>query len=160
MLEELDLYPVKIDIPIAWGDMDAFQHVNNLVYFRHFESVRIAYFEQINLLEVMDRTHIGPILAATQCRYKIPLTYPDTVTVGARVDAIETDRFVMKYLTVSHRHQRPAAVGEGEMVTFDYRKNRKAQIPDEIRDKILHLEKSIRGEDLRLPPSGLRNPAD
>ena len=39
-------YPVVIEIPVAWGEMDAFQHLNNIVYFRYFESARIAYFER------------------------------------------------------------------------------------------------------------------
>ena len=31
-------FPVLIAWPVQWGDMDAFQHVNNTVYFRWFES--------------------------------------------------------------------------------------------------------------------------
>ena len=34
-------YPVVIEQPLIWGDMDAYQHVNNTVYFRYFEDVRI-----------------------------------------------------------------------------------------------------------------------
>jgi acyl-CoA thioester hydrolase len=137
-------YPVIIEIPIAWGEMDAFQHVNNIVYFRHFESARMAYFNRIRFVDVMERTGIGPILASTQCRYKIPLTYPDTVSVGARVPKLEDGRFVMEYLTVSHRHGKVAAVGEGLLVSFDYRNNRKAAIPDEIRQAITTLEDGVR----------------
>ena len=37
-------YPVVIETPVAWGEMDAYGHVNNIVYFRYFESARIAYF--------------------------------------------------------------------------------------------------------------------
>ena len=136
-------YPVTIEIPIAWGDMDAFGHVNNKVYFKHFESARILYFEKINFFAVMEKTHIGPILASTQCRYKIPLTYPDCVTAGARVDTIEDDRFIMKYVVISHEHQKTAAFGEGELVTFDYQNNTKALVPDEIRKRIIALEKSV-----------------
>jgi acyl-CoA thioester hydrolase len=145
MNELLDAYPVTVEIPVAWGDMDAFQHVNNTVYFRHFESVRLAYFEKIGFMEVMERTHIGPILAATQCTFKIPLTYPDQVTVGAKVDRIEEDRFVMKYAVVSHKHEKLAAAGEGTIVTFDYAGNKKAPIPGEVKARILALEKR-RGE--------------
>ncbi len=29
-------YPIKAKIPIAWGEMDAFNHVNNIIYFRYF----------------------------------------------------------------------------------------------------------------------------
>ncbi len=111
MKELISPYPVVIETPIAWGDMDAFQHVNNVVYFKLFESARITYFEKINFLEVMNETGIGPILASAQCRYKIPLTYPDMVSVGAKVDTIEKDRFIMKYAAISHKHKKIAALG-------------------------------------------------
>jgi acyl-CoA thioester hydrolase len=142
-MKELITYPVVIEIPIAWGDMDAFQHVNNRVYFKHFESARISYFEKIDFLEIMNKTGIGPILASTQCRYKIPLTYPDHVSVGAKVETIEKDRFIMKYAVVSHRFKKIAALGEGVLVTFDYKNNKKTLIPDKIRKRIIDLEKSV-----------------
>jgi acyl-CoA thioester hydrolase len=113
------------------------------VYFKLFESARISYFEQLDFIEFMNETGIGPILASTQCRYKIPLTYPDHVTVGASVDTIEKDRFIMKYAVISHKHKKIAALGEGTLVTFDYRNNKKALIPDEIRKRIIDLEKSM-----------------
>ncbi len=143
MKELISAYPVVIEIPIAWGDMDAFQHVNNTVYFRHFESGRISYFEKIHFMEFMHDTGIGPILASTQCRFKIPLTYPDVVTVGTKVDNLEEDRFLMKYVVISRKHGQVAASGEGMMVTFDYRNNKKVPIPDEIRKRIMALEESV-----------------
>ncbi len=51
--ERLEGFPVVVEIPVLWGDMDAFQHVNNVTYFRYFESARIAYFERIGALEFM-----------------------------------------------------------------------------------------------------------
>ena len=143
MKDLIETYPVIIEVPIAWGDMDAFQHVNNTVYFRHFESGRISYFEKIHFMEFMNDTGIGPILASTQCRFKIPLTYPDVVTVGTKVDNLEEDRFLMKYVVISQSHDQVAALGEGVMVTFDYRNNKKVPIPDEIRKRIMALEKSV-----------------
>jgi len=84
----LTSYPVVIEFSVAWGDMDAFQHVNNVMYFKYFESARIAYFEKIKFQDYMEKTAIGPILANTQCTFKIPLTYPDQVSVGAKVDLV------------------------------------------------------------------------
>jgi acyl-CoA thioester hydrolase len=135
-------YPVVVEIPVAWGEMDAFQHVNNIVYFRYFESVRIAYFEKLDVLELMKRTGIGPILAATSCRFKMPLAYPDKVFAGAKVITIEDDRFKMEYRIVSINRQKIAAEGDGEIVAFNYRENKKALLPDELRQKILELEGS------------------
>ena len=34
-------------IPIRWGDMDAYGHVNNTVYFRYMEQARVEYLEQL-----------------------------------------------------------------------------------------------------------------
>lgn len=137
----LEGFPVVIEIPVAWGDMDAFAHVNNTIYLRWFESARIAYFERIDALGVKETTGIGPILAATSCRFRIPLTYPDTVLAGARVPAesVGADRFTMEYAVLSRGHARLAADGDGRIVTFDYRAGSKAPLPDALRERILEL---------------------
>jgi acyl-CoA thioester hydrolase len=143
MNELLAHCPVVIEIPVAWGEMDSFQHVNNIVYLRYFESARIAYFERLKLMEFLNETGIGPILASVQCKFKIPLTYPDTVSVGTRIAKIEQDRFVMEYFVVSHKHQKIAAEGEGVVVSFNYHENKKAALPEEVKQRIAALESSI-----------------
>jgi acyl-CoA thioester hydrolase len=132
---------VIIETPVAWGEMDAFGHVNNIVYFRYFESARMAYLERLRGMEYMKETGIGPILASTQCRFRVPLTYPDTVSVGARVHSIEPDRFTMDYCVVSHQLQKVAAEGSGVIVMFDYQKNAKAALPDVLRQRIEAIER-------------------
>ena len=143
MNELLAHYPVVIEIPVAWGEMDSFQHVNNIVYLRYFESARIAYFERLELMEFMNETGIGPILASVQCKFKIPLTYPDTVLVGTRTFRVEHDRFTMEYRVVSQKHQKIAAEGEGSIVSFNYRENKKVPLPDQVKQRIAALEASI-----------------
>jgi len=136
--------PVVIETPVAWGQMDAFRHLNNTAYFRFFESARIAYFERLDLLSYMEATGVGPILASTNCRFRIPLTYPDTVSIGARVSEMETDRFTMEYYVVSHRHQKVAAEGTGLIVCFNYKENKKTVVPAELKQRIETLENSVR----------------
>jgi acyl-CoA thioester hydrolase len=144
MDNSIDGYPVVIEIPIAWGEMDAFQHVNNIVYFRYFESARIAYFGRLKMMDLMNRTGIGPILAATSCRFKTPLTYPDTVLVGAKVTGIEEDRFIMDYRVMSKKQQKIAAEGDGVIVAFNYRENKKAIVPEELKQRILNIEDTVK----------------
>jgi len=138
-------YPVVIEIPVQWGEMDAFQHVNNVVYFRYFENARIAYFEKLDVIEFMKSTWIGPILAATSCRFKAPLTYPDKVLVAAKVTAVEEDRFMMDYRVVSTKQQKVAAEGDGVIVTFNYRENKKVLVPEELRLMIAKIENAAKG---------------
>lgn len=133
-------YPTVIEIPVAWGEMDAFGHVNNIVYLRYFESARIAYFEALETLEIMAATGIGPILAETRCRYKLPLTYPDTVAVGARIAELAADRFLMHYQVVSQRHGKVAAEGDGRIVYYDYHAKTKAPLPEVIAARIRKRE--------------------
>ena len=143
MNESLAGFPVVIDIPVAWGEMDALRHVNNIVYFRYFESARIAYFEKLRFWEFMNQTGVGPILASIKCKFKIPLTYPETVSVGTRIPSIEQDRFVMEYRAVSHKSQAIAAEGEGVVVSYNYRESKKTPLPEEMKQRILTLEESM-----------------
>jgi acyl-CoA thioester hydrolase len=133
-------YPVRITLPVAWGEMDAMGHVNNVVYLRWFESVRMVYLERIGLMAHMQEHGIGPILAETRCRFRIPLEYPDEVEVGARVAKLETDRFLMEYAVASRNHGRIAAEGDGLIVTFDYDAKRKAPVPEAAVAAIGELE--------------------
>ena len=133
-------YPVILEIPVAWGEMDAFQHVNNIFYLRYAESARIAYLERVGRSEALQNSGIGPILASIQCRYKFPLTYPDTVRVGTRVTEIGADRFTMLFRIVSTRHQRIAAEGDSVIVSYDYRAGAKAPLPEAMRASIVAME--------------------
>ncbi len=139
--ELLSSYPVITEQTVIWGDMDAFQHVNNTVYFRYFETARIAYFDQVGIKGLMEETGVGPILAHTQCQFKIPLTYPDTISIGARVSELEDSKFSMEYRVVSHQHQKVAAQGSGLVVAFNYQTNQKVHVPKELRAAIEELQR-------------------
>lgn len=140
-------YPVVVEVPVAWGEMDAYGHVNNIVYFRYFETARIAYFEKLEYPDFVDRNPLGPILASTSCRFRAPLAFPDHVSIGARVARVNADRFVMFYAVFSHRLQRVAAEGDGMVVCFNYRENRKALLPAALIRKIAELEGTAASPD-------------
>ena len=133
-------FPITVEFPVAWGDMDAFGHVNNTFYFKYFESARIAYFDAIGYRELVKETNQGPILAETSCRFRRPLTFPDRVTVGARVKEVGEDRFLMEYRIWSEQWQGVAAKGTGLLVSYDYRSEKRCPLPDAIRERIAALE--------------------
>lgn len=148
MSRDIDLarYPSVLTIPVAWGEMDAFAHLNNVVYFRYFESARIDYFRRMDIYAPGAPTGIGPILASTSCRFRAPITYPDTVRVGGRVREIGADRYVMEYAVVSEALGRVAATGEGVLVSYDYASGRKVDLPESWRERILALERAAGNE--------------
>ena len=102
-----------VEMPVAWGEMDAYGHVNNTVYFRYFEQARIAYLERIGFTDEALRGGVGPILASTHCRFRHPLRYPDRVLSATRVTEVAEDRFVMEYRVVSDGARRGGGGGGG-----------------------------------------------
>lgn len=128
--------PVSIEIPVAWGDMDAYAHVNNTVYLRWFESARIAFFAAAEVPHQRVALTQAPILASTSCTFELPLTFPDTVRVRAWAGRVGTKSFTLLYDVHSRVHDRRAARGDSVVVWYDYPCGRSAAIPDDLRRRI------------------------
>ncbi len=137
--EALADYPVRMPIAVQWGDMDAFQHVNNVVYFRWFESARMRLFEAIGF---SGSDVVGPILHSTSCRYKAPIYYPDALMAGARVVEIGSDRFTMEMAVFSSNAGAIAATGEAKIVAYDYGAKAKTALPADVVARIRGLSSS------------------
>jgi acyl-CoA thioester hydrolase len=133
-------HPIVVRIPVQWGEMDAYGHVNNTVFFRFFESARVKYLEECRFLEAYERDRVGAILHSTGCRFRRPLVYPDTALVGTRATDLARDRFTMVYTLVSEGQRTVAAEGESVVVSYDYTARRPTPIPDYVRDGIEKLE--------------------
>ncbi|HZK83140.1 MAG TPA: acyl-CoA thioesterase [Desulfosporosinus sp.] len=139
MLELAD-FPVKVKMSLAWGEMDAYGHINNIYYLRYFEAARIQYFQETGLMDSKSETGLGPILAQTTCKYHKPLTYPDQIVIGAKVKSISKSSFVMEHLIVSERLG-VVASGEGIIVMYDYNTSQKTKLPLVIKAAIEEAEK-------------------
>jgi acyl-CoA thioester hydrolase len=137
---DLAHFPVAVRAIVHWGEMDAYGHLNNTVFFRYFETARMAYLERCGFLASYDRDRIGAILHSTDCRFKAPLFYPDDVLVGARVLDIGADRLTMAYRVVSLGQNRTAADGAGVIVAYDYNTGKKTDLPEAVREGIRTLE--------------------
>jgi acyl-CoA thioester hydrolase len=143
MNDLLASYPVVIEQPVAWGDMDAFHHVNNVVYFRYFENARVEYIRRLGWWEMMDQSGIGPIVAATQARYRRPVTYPDTLRCGAKLLTLGKDRLTLKHTIVSTKTGELVTDGDAVVVVFDYRNNTKIEFPPLLLERLRELEGTL-----------------
>jgi len=132
----LKQYPTTTRISVAWGEMDALQHVNNAVYFRYFETARIDLFNQINLLDDLHKTSIGPVISENNARYKRPVTFPDTLIIGVSVSDIKDDRFMMHYHVFSQSQQAVTTVGSSQVVMFNFKTGQKAPLTPQLLDAL------------------------
>ncbi len=136
MKDPLAPFNYTLDLPVLWGHMDSMGHVNNTVYFRYMESARLEYILRFE----PERFGAGMILGSTSCKFVFPLTYPDTITVGARIVKLEKYKAHMEQIIVSQTHQRVAAVGTAVLVGYDYETLAKAPIPDPVRKIMIELD--------------------
>lgn len=136
---QLTDYPVIHQQVVAWGDMDALGHVNNVMYYRYIESARIHYMDQIKMMQ----QSFSSVVASNQCKYMRPVFYPDTLKIAVRVEEIRNSAFRMDYLLWSEQQQAVVASAEAVIVCVDSESMQKMPLPESIRQRILALENSV-----------------
>ena len=139
------LWPIHVETPVAWSDMDAFGHVNNAIYIRWFEGARIAWFDACDVMAEMSvpgKVGIGPILASTSCRFLRPVTYPDVITTETRTTRLGRSSFTMAYRVRSQQLGTVVAEGDGVVVMVDYSTGRAVPIGTALRARMLAVDAS------------------
>ncbi|WP_111861008.1 acyl-CoA thioesterase [Acinetobacter sp. CFCC 10889] len=134
---ELSRYPIVYEQKVAWGDMDAFGHVNNVQYYRYIESARIEYFDALNVFA----EDILTVVASSQCKYLKPVFYPDQLKIYTRTEEMRNSAIRMHYVLWSAQQNQIVAEGEAVVVFVDKVAMKKASIPDVLRQRIIDLEK-------------------
>jgi|JI8StandDraft_1071087.scaffolds.fasta_scaffold24545_2 acyl-CoA thioester hydrolase len=137
--------PIVHHQQVAWGDMDAFGHVNNVMYYRYIESARIEYLTQV---EAFNHGLVS-VVSSSSCRFYRPVFYPDLLKIGARVVEIRNSGFRMAYVIYSNQQGQMVATGEAIVVMVDANTFEKAALPMDLRQRIAKLEASV-GHDLQI----------
>ena len=135
-MSDLENYSIILDQRVAWGDMDAYGHVNNTIYYRYMESARILYFDALNIFD----EDIFTVVSSNQCRYLKPLFYPDILKIGVRVEELRNSAMRMSYILWSDTQKDIVALGESVIVCVDKITMKKKSMPDNVRLKIREIE--------------------
>ena len=134
--DELSHYPILHHQPIHWGEMDAFNHLNNVVYYRYAESARIGYLQALGMFD----GNMVTVLAQSSCQYLRPVTYPDTLLLGVRCQRLGNTSIVIEYSYYSCAQEVIVATAEAVIVRLD--SNGKDKLPWTVgeRERLLALE--------------------
>lgn len=136
----LQNYPLIVEQSVTWGDMDAHGHVNNVVYFRYMENARVEFYRRIGKYEFEGRTGITLVVKSTGCRYIASLSYPDRISIGARVTEMNDEQILMQYIVVNSGSNQVAALGEATIVAVRVADTRKVPFPEELKARIRDLQ--------------------
>lgn len=123
--------------PVIWNDMDAFNHVNNVVYYRYAESARINYLNELGSFS----DEVTTVLAQSSCTYIRPVVYPDTLLIGVRTKKLGNTSIVMEYCYFSQAQQAIVATGDSVMVRLNHDASNKVAWTEAERNNILAFEK-------------------
>lgn len=130
---------VQTEIKVRWGEMDSFNHVNNIYFIRYMETGRIEYFSAIGLgkeLFLSEEKGIAPILKKIECIYQQPVNYPATLLVNTAVTSIGNTSLLMEHKILNKENGTQVAEGESVIVLFDYAENHPVAVPEHIRSII------------------------
>ena len=94
-------------------DNDAYQHVNNVVYYSYFDTVVNEYLIRAGVLDIETGPVIG-LVVETQCHYFSPIAFPDVVEAGLRVAKLGTSS--VRYEVGIFRHDQARAAAQGHFV--------------------------------------------
>ena len=134
--ELLAHYPVIHHQLIQWGEMDAFNHLNNVVYYRYAESARISYLHALGMFDGSMVT----VLAQSSCQYLRPVTYPDTLLLGVRCKRLGNTSMAMEYSYYSTAQEIIVATAEAVVVRLDSDGKSKLPWTAAERQQLLALE--------------------
>lgn len=118
------------EIPVRWGDMDAFGHVNNTLYLRYCEEARFQWLAK-HKIPVSPESY--PVVVTVACTFLRPVFYPDSLRLECTAAEPGRSSFMAYYkiYTLADRKQ-PAAEASSKIVWVDAQ-GKSRPLPDSVR---------------------------
>ncbi len=125
----------EMTVPMRWGDMDAMNHVNNTIYFRYLETVRIEWFRTIGC--VPDPRGEGPVIVNAFCNFYRQLEYPGDVLL--KMYTSDPGRTTFESWATMERTDTPGVIyAEGGATTIwvDFPAQKSRPLPSWLRELV------------------------
>jgi acyl-CoA thioester hydrolase len=122
-------------MPVRWGDMDAMGHVNNTLYFRYFEIIRLDWFGRIGA--PANPAGEGPVIVNACCSFLKQVEFPADILLRHFVADVGRTSFDT-YFTLE-RCDQPGVVfanGGAKVVWVDSRLHQAVPLPEWLRQHI------------------------
>ena len=121
----------SLAMALRWGDMDAYGHANNTVYFRFFEEARIVWLASLELGGAEDAT--GPVIIKTSATFLKELTHPASVLIETYADKAGNSSLDTYHLVKDADNGEIYAEGYAKIVWMDRNTRRSTALPDTLR---------------------------
>lgn len=122
-----------VPLHVVFRDLDLYGHVNNAVFLSYFETARTLLW-----FEITGRRGAGDldfIVAHAECDYRLQLDL-EPIEICIRVGEIRNTSFETVYEIRKNKGTEVAATGRVVVVLFDWARQSKLVIDDEMRRKL------------------------
>jgi acyl-CoA thioester hydrolase len=122
-----------------WGDMDAYGHMNNTMYFFYLQEARFEFLKENNIQ--INLRGIAPVLAGTSCKFIRPIFYPESIIVETWLVSYERKKTIFEHIIKSaskneeNKQEIIYAVAEALIVWYDFSKSMSV-LPPEAMQKL------------------------
>lgn len=119
-------------LPVRWGDMDAYGHVNNVAYMRYLEEARVQLLGSMGKGDIA-ASPTGPVVVTVGCTYLVPLTWPDTLRIECGVAEPGRSSLMVYYRLYSEKRKVLSAEAHSKLVWIDKATGTSVPLPDDVR---------------------------
>ena len=127
-----DDYRHWLTIPLRFSDMDAFGHVNNVLFFRFFEAVIVDFVLGEARLD-WQRGPVLPYAVDVRCHFRKPVAFPGAVDAGLRIGRLGTSSVTYAVAIFAEGDADPAGIGHFIHVYVDRASETPVPIPEPVR---------------------------
>ena len=123
---------------IRWGDMDAFGHVNNTLYFRFMEQCRIEWLEEVFGPTIAGEE--GPVIVNAHCNFRRQMKYPASILVQMSAGHLGRTSVETTYVIRDAADEQIIyADGAAKIVWVDFKKEKSTALPEKLRQLLTSL---------------------
>jgi acyl-CoA thioester hydrolase len=128
-------YKIFYPITTRWSDNDIYGHVNNVIYYSYFDTAANRYLIEEGGLDISDGSIVG-FVVNSGCEYHAPITYPESVEAGLRVDRLGNSSVQYGIAIFKEGEDEAAAHGHFVHVFVERAENRSVAIPVPLRSAL------------------------
>ncbi|MDN9011875.1 thioesterase family protein [Brevibacillus laterosporus] len=122
-------------------EVDFIGHVNNAKYLEYMEWARFDWLiAEGYTIEELQRRHIFPVVVNMNVNYRSELVMGDEITIHTTLVNVGKRSFVIKH---ELHHEKKGLVADGlvTMVMIDQTKRRAVELPNELKELFLSIQK-------------------
>jgi acyl-CoA thioester hydrolase len=138
-IEQRSAFRYFTPIQVRWGDLDPFNHVNNVLYYRYFELAIVTFLATEGGLDLTGSPPVVSFAAESRCIFNKAIDLSGFGPQGVMVDgAVRVERLGSSSVTwglaiFRQGEDEAAAQGSWTHVFVDPQTTRPTPIPDDLR---------------------------